>query len=400
MPRIRSLPAAAALVASVATVAALLVSPGAGAALPMAPAPAVSVPDATPEVLAATARRPTLSASWSADVAKAGARVTVSGRLRTPAAGRKVVLQVRAGTRWVARARVLTRSGSYRVAVPTSTYGVFTYRLVSPVSAAQRSAGQRPAVSATKSFRVARTSAAPKTAPAPLLGSASDFTRIVETRARWNPCSPISFRVNTTNGPDHALRDTLGAVERIEQATGLDLEYVGPTKVVPQTTRAEGYPADTQIVIAWASAAQSPLISGERVAGVGGPLGWGGTVDEDGRDILTWRRGTVVLNSGYNWLPKGFGTGTTSGKLLMHELGHVVGLGHAAGDQQVMYPTLQRESPSAWQAGDTAGLRSQGAQQGCIYNRDGSTPTNARAAGVGVVSQVTVDGDLHAVEDH
>lgn len=180
-------------------------------------------------------------------------------------------------------------------------------------------------------------------------------------------------------------------MSRIEEATGLDLRYLGPTRIVPQSTRAEGYPDDTQIVVAWASAKQSELISGEGVAGVGGPLGWGGTTDEAGRDILTWRKGTVVLNTAFDWLPAGFGTGPTSGKLLMHEIAHVIGLGHAQGEAQVMYPTLRGDHPTAWGAGDLTGLRLQGASQGCIYNRDGSVPNHARTAGVAVVSEATVD---------
>jgi hypothetical protein len=161
--------------------------------------------------------------------------------------------------------------------------------------------------------------------------------------------------------------------------------------VVPQDSSTEGYPAGTQIVIAWADATQSPMIAGEGVAGVGGPMGWGGTVDEDGADILAWRRGTVVLNSAFNGvLDRGFGTGTTVGKLLMHEIGHVVGLGHAAGETQVMFPSLQREYPSEWGAGDLSGLRIQGAESGCIYEADGSVPSYRRGR-VAVVSQVTAD---------
>ncbi len=85
------------------------------------------------------------------------------------------------------------------------------------------------------------------------------------------------------------------------------------------------------------------MLHGDGVAGVGGPMGWGGTVEEDGDEVLTWRRGTVVINSSFNWLTPGFGSGTTLGKLLMHELGHVVGLGHAEGRPQVMYATLLRD---------------------------------------------------------
>lgn len=343
-----------------------------------------------------------LSARWSTQVAERGQTVVVRGRLAPGwrrGGARVVLLQARVGARWVTRARTSTRAGWYRVAVPTSTYGTVGYRLVAPVTARQRRAGLDRAVSAVTRFTV-QSPDEPVPAPEPTpgvqrpstaLGDPADFSYIVSARARWNPCRTITYRVNTRNGPASALADTKGAVARIEDATGLDLEYAGSTDVVPQDSAAEDYPAGTQIVIAWASRDQSALLTSDRVAGVAGPMGWGGTVDERGAEILTWRRGTVVLNSAFNdVLASGFGEGTTHGKLLMHEIGHVVGLGHAAGETQVMYPALQRDYPSAWGAGDLTGLHSQGAAQGCIYARDGAVPSYRRGS-VAVVSQSTAD---------
>lgn len=359
-----------------------------------------SVLSPTADVLVVAQRRG-LRAHWSAGVVDRDTAVAVRGWL-AQGGSRRVLLQELTAGRWVTRGRTTSRDGRYRMPVPTSTYGSFTYRLVAPVGRRQREAGLTRAVSATKTFRVARPWVpAPIPAPEPdpvvaerpttALGDPQDFTYITTRRARWNPCSTITYRVNTANAPAGALDDTRGAVARIEQATGLDLEYVGSTDIVPQDSSAENYPAGTQIVIAWASRAQSSLIAGESVAGVGGPMGWGGTVDESGADILTWRRGTVVLNSAFNdVLDRGFGTGTTVGKLLMHEIGHVVGLGHAAGETQVMYPTLLREYPTEWGAGDLSGLGSQGAAQGCIYEPDGSAPSYRRGR-ISVVAQATAD---------
>jgi hypothetical protein len=391
------------LCATGAAAAALAVPTVPGGGVGVAPVSAAHGPGlVTPSAQVLVRQRSPLTAYWSTSVAEQHEDgVRVHGRLREGGA-RRIVLQVRRGDRWVVRARTTTVRGRYRVTVPTSSLGTFTYRLVAPVSARQRRAGLSRAVSTPRSFRVVATGApAPAPAPVPVpdegmpatgdaLGDPDDYTFITATHARWNPCSTISYRVNTAHGPATALQDTEGAVERIEEATGLDLEYVGPTEIIPQDSSATGYPADTQIVIAWASREQSPMITREDVAGVAGPLGWGGTVEADGTDIVTWRRGTVVLNSAFNWLPPGFGTGTTVGKLLMHEIGHVVGLGHAAGTSQVMYPTLMRGYPSAWGAGDLSGLWRLGADQGCIYNPDGSQPAY-RQATVSVVSRLTTD---------
>lgn len=360
--------------------------------VPVTGAVTSDVPRASTESSTATVLvrgRARLTAAWSTDVARRGQTdVRVRGLLRD-GGRRQILLQVHRGGLWVERARTMTRAGRYRVSVPTATYGTFTYRLVAPVSPAQRRAGLTRAVSALTRFRVVDPSRASTGTPAPL-GDPRDFSYISTSYARWNPCGTITYRVNTRNGPATALEDTQGAVRRIEQATGLDLEYLGHTDHIPQDSSAKGHPADTQIVIAWASRAQSAMLHGDGVAGVGGPMGWGGTVEEDGDEVLTWRRGTVVINSSFNWLTPGFGSGTTLGKLLMHELGHVVGLGHAEGRPQVMYATLLRDYPTAWGAGDLTGLHSLGAAKGCIRERDGSTP-GFRRTGVAVVAPVVVE---------
>jgi hypothetical protein len=288
----------------------------------------------------------------------------------------------------VARARTVTRNGRVRLAVPTGRVGHFTYRLVAPVNRRQRRAGLRRSLSPAVRITVVRPQIAPATKQGFPLGDPSDFTYISSTRARWNPCSTITYRVNADHGPSTALADVRGAVARIEEATGLDLEYVGETDLVPRDNSADGYPRDTQLVIAWASREQSPMISDDYVAGVGGPRGWYGNVDQDGTPILTWSQGTVVINTAFNRLDPGFGTGATMGKLLMHEISHVVGLGHAATEPQVMYPTLQREYPSAWGAGDRVGLATLGAEEGCIVTPGGAPAAGGRRGAVSVVAPV------------
>ncbi len=51
--------------------------------------------------------------------------------------------------------------------------------------------------------------------------------------------------------------------------------------------------------------------------------------------------------------------------VLRHELAHALGLGHATGADQVMYPGAGPNSPTDYQAGDLAGLSRVGASAGC-----------------------------------
>jgi hypothetical protein len=91
-----------------------------------------------------------------------------------------------------------------------------------------------------------------------------------------------------------------------------------------------------------------------------GTIGWGG---------LWWNGRLVAYHGGIALLDDASmtsepGPGGTWANLLLHELGHVVGLDHAATTRQVMYPQIPY-SPGRYEAGDLNGLEAKGAAQGC-----------------------------------
>jgi matrixin len=194
------------------------------------------------------------------------------------------------------------------------------------------------------------------------------------TVARWNPCQPIHYRVNTTEAPRGVgvMRDLKAAIARVHKATGLTFVYDGPTRVIPQqhygwTAKPGHFPP---LVIAWAKrghvAGGSTLLEG--TDGVGGftTRGWSdGNVQHRTRIVS----GYVVLSTtpSGTYAP-GFGPGVTRGELFLHELGHAVGLQHVTDTRQIMYPVVVTGArPSAeYQAGDLAGLRKVGRKAGCI----------------------------------
>jgi len=75
--------------------------------------------------------------------------------------------------------------------------------------------------------------------------------------------------------------------------------------------------------------------------------------------------GGVVVDAGAR-LSGGFGKGKTIGALLLHEIGHAMGLDHAGATSQIMYPSLQSGFRGRYEAGDLAGLHALGAEQGCL----------------------------------
>ncbi|WP_305788626.1 M66 family metalloprotease [Symbioplanes lichenis] len=105
-------------------------------------------------------------------------------------------------------------------------------------------------------------------------------------------------------------------------------------------------------------------------AGVGGATYLPGH-SESGEPALVIHKGMVVIDAGRaSGLARGFGAaaGATTGKLLLHELGHAVGLAHPLVDDpaEVMYSRLTGRA-AEWGAGDLAGLRAVGDAGGCLY---------------------------------
>ena len=178
--------------------------------------------------------------------------------------------------------------------------------------------------------------------------------------ARWNPCQTITYRVNKAGAPGSAAGDLSEAIRRVAQATGLRLRYLGTTNEV---YGARGFRWDADIDIAWASPGQTRVLNGSSEAGAGGAAD--GTIR---RRQAVYTHGFVVLNRAtMSSLPAGFGAGTTQGLVLLHELGHVVGLRHVNATDQIMQPTAQTDLRAAlYGAGDLSGLALLGAGSGCI----------------------------------
>ncbi|MEV4639670.1 hypothetical protein AB0J80_20165 [Actinoplanes sp. NPDC049548] len=217
-------------------------------------------------------------------------------------------------------------------------------------------------------------SASVPAAPVRAAGNRKAYATMGTPAPRWNPCAPIGYRFNPARAPKGALADVKGAIRRISAATGLKFVYRGTTTAVPRAKKGYNpdYPANTQLVIAWVHPRkQSEWLPNNQYAGMGGPA-WttGYTATGKATGLIQW--GGVVLNANLD-LAGGFGTGPryglqgTRGQLLMHEIGHAIGLAHPdiQDQQQIMYGTMTRKK-AVWGAGDLTGLRLVGASQGCI----------------------------------
>jgi hypothetical protein len=93
------------------------------------------------------------------------------------------------------------------------------------------------------------------------------------------------------------------------------------------------------------------------------------------------------MKRGVTGLLANFTPGGSVGALLLHELGHAVGLQHASDLHQIMYPVIGPWSAGDYQSGDISGLHHVGWSAGCMRT-SALPPTDpvaiARAAGVPV----------------
>lgn len=212
-----------------------------------------------------------------------------------------------------------------------------------------------------------------------------------KSTVRWDPAQKevtvrANARVLSKKRRAGAVRDVKTALTHLTKATGIKFTYKGSTKSIPRGSNWQSsMPAE--VVIAWThpnkKAYRSDKLSksnGRWVAGTGGYSfkGWGHSPESQknkktGKTETVWKwkgaigRGFVVLNAAQDKIFKpGFGRGVTRGNLLLHELGHVVGLSHVNNTSSIMYPVIISRSKAGYRSGDLSGLRQVGRNQGSL----------------------------------
>jgi hypothetical protein len=189
-------------------------------------------------------------------------------------------------------------------------------------------------------------------------------------RVRWDSCDTIRWTFNAKNSPRKALRQLRGGFRRIHLATGLDFAFKGKTSQKPNPYGNNVDGAD--VIIGWRTAKDYRVFRRHPgTVGIGGNKYYSGYQEADGSPVNKAVQGGVVFNASMRGkLSRGFGKGATWGEVIIHELGHVIGLGHPNASKQIMYYSVIGRNAD-WGAGDLAGFRRLGDVRGCLKKAPG-----------------------------
>jgi hypothetical protein len=178
----------------------------------------------------------------------------------------------------------------------------------------------------------------------------------------WNKCQKIDYRFSRSKAPAHALKQLKHALKLLHRGSGLRFKYLGRSKLIPGNTT--NYPGKTRLLIGWSTPRKSSVLarSGGGEAGVGG-FSYNLSTGEITQGSVVLNR-KVRLTSGFGKGPK-VGQQGTVGELLLHELGHAVGLAHVQSQSQIMFPELTRKT-ARYGAGDLNGLAKVGKDRHCV----------------------------------
>ena len=181
---------------------------------------------------------------------------------------------------------------------------------------------------------------------------------------RWNPCAPIHYVVNPGLAPVGSIEDVHEAVRRVSSATGIAFEYDGLSDEIPGRSRATYLPSLygdrwAPVLVAWVDPQRTDISferNGHTAAAVAAPLSPVAV-----NDVLV--SGWVAMNQ-HDPNPPGFAHPGDQGPVLLHELGHIMGLGHVDAVGEIMEPS--GGAVTDFGPGDLEGLRLLGRAQGCL----------------------------------
>jgi hypothetical protein len=169
-----------------------------------------------------------------------------------------------------------------------------------------------------------------------------------DTPVSYNPCDPIRYVVNPDGGPSDGLDTIRAAVDEASRRSGFEFQYEGTTD--DRRFERDGGP----VLIGFARSGElDDLPENGDVVGLGGS-----TMLTDGTGYRRYVTGMVALKASFFRQADAQGLHDEEEAVVLHELGHVLGLDHVDDPGQLMFPSVTRTD---YGPGDLEGLAELGA---------------------------------------
>jgi hypothetical protein len=207
-------------------------------------------------------------------------------------------------------------------------------------------------------------SSQPLGVPAPLAAASASYRFLAHqadgtTPVTYDPCRPIHYVIRQKGEPAGGEQIVTDAIRRVSRATGLRFVYDGATSEAPSRQR-QSYQPDrygnrwAPVLISWVTPNENPDFAAD-VSGEGGSAHTG--LPNQPSAYVT---GAVELDAGQltSILKRPDGRQVVRA-IVLHELGHLVGLDHVTAANQLMYPQIQ-PGMTDFGAGDLTGLAALG----------------------------------------
>ncbi|WP_180987389.1 matrixin family metalloprotease [Arthrobacter sp. AFG20] len=170
----------------------------------------------------------------------------------------------------------------------------------------------------------------------------------------YSPCRPLHYVVNASLAPEGAAGLVSLAIQEISRATGIQFVDDGATDEKPSDQRAPYQPGAygerwAPLLISWTTPDAAPKLGG-KVIGTGGSTHY-----SYGNGPKSYVTGSLELDAPQmaTELERPDGTAYATA-VILHELGHVMGLEHVDDPVQLMYPEIG--APDGLAPGDLNGL--------------------------------------------
>ncbi|MGY1709090.1 matrixin family metalloprotease [Geodermatophilus sp. SYSU D00758] len=193
--------------------------------------------------------------------------------------------------------------------------------------------------------------------PAPVPGGAHTFTARQEDGVQpvaYDPCRPVHYVVRPDNAPAGGEAVVHEGFARLSEVTGLQFVFDGGTDESPSGDRVPFQPDRygdrwAPVLVSWRTEAEVP----EFLTDVVGLAGSAAVSRPGGPEVFV--TGAVDLDAAAFGHLLADEAGTARARaIVLHELGHLVGLDHVTDPAQLMYPMTSTALDYA--PGDLAGL--------------------------------------------